>query len=450
MRLSSYLTMLLIVVVAVLAGWLAQRYTTSADWTAGNRNSLTEASRRVIAALDDGPIEFKAYIYPGPRRHEIRQRLARYTRASPRVHLRFLDPGQHPVEVRKLGIDRDGAVVIEHAGRRQTLTDYSESSVTNALQRLSPGGSRWVVFITGHGERDPSAKATAGYRHLAGALNDQGIKTRPVNLVENGAIPDNTAVLVIASPQSDLLPGEVRMIRDYVNNGGNVLWADDPGQRYGLTPLAQDLGLHWLSGTLVYPDYQKLGTGSPAIALVANYPDTPITAHLHQISLFPFAGALSPLEDSDWQHQALLRSPARSWLETGSLEGGSITFQPDHGDRAGPLTFGLAETRPRPSADNPSARNSDAPAQRAVIVADSDFMDNGHIGQLGNRSLALAMFQWLAGRDAQIAVDVPKAPDDHLQIAPARLRTLGWVFIAGLPGVLCLFGLGRWWWRRRR
>ncbi|WP_423821594.1 GldG family protein [Salinisphaera sp. SPP-AMP-43] len=450
MRLTSYLTMLLIVVVAVLAGWLSQRYTVSADWTAGNRNSLTQASRRVIAALDDGPIDFKAYIYPGPRRHEIRQRLARYTRASERVHLRFLDPGQHPNEVRKLGIDRDGAVVVEHAGRRQTLTEYSEAAVTNALQRLSPGGTRWIVFIAGHGERAPKAKATAGYRRLANALSDQGLKTRPVNLVENGAIPDNTAVLVIASPQSDLLPGEVNMIRDYVRNGGNILWADDPGQRYGLTPLAQDLGLHWLSGTLVYPDYRKLGTGNPAMALVANYPKTPITAHLNQITLFPFAGALAPLDKSQWQHQTFLRSPGRSWLETGSLEGGSITFQPDRGDRPGPLTFGLAETRSPQSTDTAAASDRDTASQRAVIVADSDFMDNGHIGQLGNRALALAMFQWLAGRDAQIAVDVPKAPDDHLQMAPARLQTLGWVFIAGLPGVLCVFGLGRWWWRRRR
>ncbi|HET7315609.1 GldG family protein [Salinisphaera sp.] len=449
MRATTYLTMLLIALVAVAAGWLAQRYPATADWTAGNRNSLTAASRRVIAALGDGPIEFTAYIYPGAQRADVRQRLSRYTRASSRVHLHFVDPARHPATVRKLGIDRDGAVVVTYQGRRQTLTDYTESSVTNALQRLSPGGTKWIVFVTGHGERDPSANNSAGYSTLARALGNQGLKVRQVNLVQAGAVPDNAAVLVIASPQHELLPGEVDMIRAWVERGGNVLWVDDPGARYGLTPLAQDLGIHWLNGTLVYPDFRKLGTGSPAIALAAGYPSTPITAHLNQITVFAFAGALSPLADSPWRAQAILRSPTRSWLETGPLNRGSISFQPDHGDRAGPLVFGMALSRPRPGARHVTS-NKNKQQQRAVVVADSDFMDNGHIGQLGNRTLALAMFQWLAGRDAQIAVDVPRAPDAHLQMAPARLRTFWWAFVIALPGALFLFGLGRWWRRRRR
>ncbi len=451
MRASTYLTMLLIVLVAGAAGWLAQRYPVTADWSAGHRNSLTAASQRVIDALDDGPIDFTAYIYPGPQRADVRQQLARYTRASPRIHLHFADPARHPATVRKLGIGRDGAVVVHYHGRRQTLTDYSEASVTNALQRLSPGGTKWIVFVTGHGERDPGAKATAGYSKLAGALDHQGLKVRQVNLVKSGAIPDNTAVLVIASPQHDLLPGEVNMIRAYVKNGGNVLWADDPGPRYGLTPLAQDLGIHWLDGTLVYPDFRKLGTGSPAMALVANYPDTPITSNLQQITIFAFAGALSPLANSPWKSKAFLRSPTRSWLETGSLDRGSISFQPDHGDRAGPLTFGMALSRPKPGSQNTAGPGNRSPdQQRAVVVADSDFMDNGHLSDLGNRTLALAIFQWLAGRDAQIAVDVPKAPDAHLQMAPARLSSFWWVFVVGLPAALFGFGLARWWWRRRR
>lgn len=451
MRASTYLTMILIALVAVAAGWLAQRYPATADWTAGHRNSLTAASQRVIGALDDGPIDFTAYVYPGSQRADIRQQLARYTRASSRIHLHFADPARHPAAVRKLGIGQDGAVVVKYHGRQQTLTDYSETSVTHALQRLSPGGTQWIAFVTGHGERDPGAKDTAGYSKLASALGNQGLKARRVNLVKAGAVPDNTAVLVIASPQHDLLPGEIDMIRNYVENGGNVLWADDPGPRYGLAPLARELGIRWLAGTLVYPDFRKLGTASPAIALVSHYPDTPITADLKQITAFAFAGALSPRSDASWQSKAILRSPGRSWLETGSLDRGSISFNPDQGDRAGPLTLGMALSRAqpgsKPDADGP---NDKAQQQRAMAIADSDFMDNGHIGELGNRQLALALFQWLVGRDNQIAVDVPKAPDAHLQMAPARLRLFRWGFVVALPGLLFVFGLAHWWRRRRR
>ena len=64
--------------------------------------------------------------------------------------------------------------------------------------------------------------------------------------------------------------------------------------------------------------------------------------------------------------------------------------------------------------------------------------------------LALGVFQWLAHRDAQIAVDVAKAPDATLQMAPKRIRLLWWIFVLALPLALLAVGLTRWWLRRRR
>lgn len=451
MRLSHLTSILLIALLSVLAGGLSQRYVISGDWTAGNRNSLTDSSQRVLKALDAGPIRFTAYIYPGPKRADVRQRLTRYTRAASRINLHFVDPAQKPAQVRKLGIGRKGAVVAHYQGRSQTITDYSESHVTNALQRLSSAGKAWVVFVTGHGERGVKDHKTAGYSDLAAALNAQGLTARQVNLVATGAIPDNTGILVIASPQKAYLPGEIAMIEQYIAGGGDVLWADDPGSRYGLSPVAEDLGIDWLAGTLVYRNYQQLGTGSPAIALVANYPDTPLTDQLNQLTLFPFAGGLSARSDSGWQPQVFLRSSTESWLEAGDLSGSHITFEPDAGDRAGPVALGIALHRRAPDAKPARDDHDSSPtAQRAVALADSDFMDNGHLGDLGNRTLALSIFQWLAHRDAQIAVDVATAPDDHLQMAPSRLTLFWWIFVAGLPLALLVLGLGRWWLRRRR
>jgi ABC-type uncharacterized transport system involved in gliding motility auxiliary subunit len=89
-------------------------------------------------------------------------------------------------------------------------------------------------------------------------------------------------------------------------------------------------------------------------------------------------------------------------------------------------------------------------AQRVAVVADSDFMTNGHLERLGNRPLALAIFQWLGFRDAQIAVDVAKAPDTRLELTPAQIRGFWWVYVLILPIALLGFGLMRWRRRRRR
>lgn len=444
MRFGHTVSMVLVIGVALLLGALSQRFTVSADWTYGNRNTLTPASQRVVEALDDGPITFTAYIYPGPRRDRVHARLARYTRAASSITLEFADPARHPEKIRALGVGDKGAVEIQYQGRSQTVTDYSEVTVTNALQQLSTQDRQWVLFLTGHGERALDDKGDGGYSQLAQALDAQGLQTRTLNLGQTAAIPENAAMLVIASPQQSLLPGELQMIRDYLARGGALLWADDPGQRYGLTPLSDDLDIQWGDGTLIYPDYRKLGTGHPAIALVANYPDTPISERLTQLSLFPFAGALFQQDDSDWKTAVFLRSTTRSWLETGSLERASLSFEPDQGDRAGPLDMGIAFSRPMPE-DSGNPRK-----QRAAVIADSDFMANGHIGNLGNRALALAVFQWLGHRDSQIAVDIPSAPDARLQIAPAEIRLLWWLFVIVLPLTLLGIGLARWWLRRRR
>ena len=101
--------------------------------------------------------------------------------------------------------------------------------------------------------------------------------------------------------------------------------------------------------------------------------------------------------------------------------------------------------------DDPS-ENKQKPAeqQRAVVVADSDFLSNAHINKLGNLQLGVSLYQWLSNRDAQISVQVPAAPDSTLQLAPWQGRFIWWGYVLFLPLALLGIGIGRWWLRRRR
>lgn len=457
MKYQHALTIVLIVAVAGLLVFVSDRYSWDADWTHGNRNSLTEPSKRVLDAMPE-TIEFTAFAYPGPERQSIRAQIDRYRRYRGDIELSFVDPGKNPQKMRELGIRRPGEVRVSYQGRSRTLDDLTEQSVTNALQQLSVAGEQWVVFLTGHGERGPQDEGQGGYSRLSQELGNQGLKTRPLNLAETPRIPDNTTILVIASPQQALLPGEVELIREYVANGGNLLWLDDPGRRYGLEPLAADLGLRWRDGTVIYPDYRELGLQHPAIALVLDYPRHPVTERLDSITLFPFAGGLAQSEEAggDWQVKPLLRSPPRSWLETGSLEEGEVTYDEESDDAVGPITMGMALTRQRPASGDGDSGNDgekddgDTGQQRAAVVADSDFLANGYVGSVANLNFGTALFQWLSHRDQQIAVHVPPAPDSSLHLAPWQGRTIWYLYVVALPLLLLLVGVGRWWWRRRR
>lgn len=460
-RCSDALTVVFIVLVAAVLAWLSTRFSTSFDWTANNRNSLTEPSVRQLAAMKD-PIKVTAWVTPDKEiRRNLTDKFLPYQQHKSNLTLEFIDPLKQPAKARELNVGASGVVFIEYQSRRESLTALSEQTITTALQRLTYAGERWVVFLKGHGERSLEDANQAGLEQFAKLLQEKGLKAQGVNLAATPNIPQNTAALVIASPQSSLLPGEVKLIQDHVNAGGNLLWMADPGSLAGLEPLAKTLQVNWLNGTLIYPDYEILGTQNPAIALVMQYSDHPINYAQSEITVFPFARGLKGVKDSLWHQQPILTTPDRSWSETGKLDG-DLTFNTSDGDVLGPFMIGLAMDRVSPTeASKPTPltpkglaeaekENAKKVHQRVVVVGDSDFLSNAYLGMLGNQQLGLNIVQWIANRDEQISIDVPKAPDNKLFLAPWAPMVYGLVFVLGLPLIFVTIGVSRWYLRRRR
>lgn len=452
-RIQQVISILLILGAAGLLAWLSTRYEYQADWTANRSNSLTEPSLKLLATLK-GPVQITAYLYPDETlRRDIGAYIERYQRHKRDISLRFVDPAKAPQEVRELNIAASGEVLVEYQGRREKLGVISEAALSAALQRLAFAGESWVVFLGGHGERSTDGENPADYSVLAQELRGKGLKAQQINLARTPTVPDNTSVFVIASPQTALLAGEIKLIRDYVKQGGNLLWLADPGSLAGLQPLADDLQLDWQNGTLIYPDFQLLGTGHPAVALVMDYGQSAITKDLDNITLYPIARAVRPRENTAWQPTALLGTPERSWLESGPIQE-NMRLDEAAGDVKGPLVLGLALQRNHPSHKPPETLTLDepppAPQQRVVAIGDSDFMSNAYLKELGNQPLALNIIQWLANRDSQLSIDVPAAKDTVLHVPPWAYLLISFGFIFVLPALLLAIGTTRWWLRRRR
>ena len=150
---QQLLSAVLFIAVLGMLAFLTHRYKIEADWTAGNRNTLTEGSRTLLAALPD-PVSFKAFLYPrSEQRPLIEADIRRYQRLKPDITLEFVDPSTNPQLVRDYNIQRPGEIVIEYQGRRENIGDPTEQAITTALQRLADAGERWIVFLEGHGER---------------------------------------------------------------------------------------------------------------------------------------------------------------------------------------------------------------------------------------------------------------------------------------------------------
>lgn len=425
---------------------LSTQYVYEADWTYGQRNSLSPASVKLLQTLDQ-PLVFTAYVKDNSAlKDPLRRFVSKYQEVKKGTRLDFVDTDTDPDAARAAGITADGELEVKYAGRSEKLTEINEAALGNVIQRLARSSERYVVFLTGDGERDPLGQHNFDLGDFGKQLQDKGFKVETLSLAANPTIPENTSVLVIAGPQADLLPGMVNIIRAYVKRGGNLLWLDDPGSLYGLEPLAKDLGVSIGAGTIVDPESQLFGINDPKIVLVPKYgDDSAITKDFTTATLFPAATAVDADKDSGWQADAFLETLPRSWLETGKLEG-NVKYDPARGDRLGPLSIGVSLTRPLKSAGKDSAPGE----QRVVVTGDGDFISNAYLGNAGNLTLGLNIFNWLAHDDSYISINPRPAPDLTLFLSPLAQGLIGFGFLLALPLILLTAGIGVWLRRRRR
>lgn len=432
-----------------LLAWLSTRYVYHADWTYGHRNSLSPASVKLLDTLK-GPLTFTAYTRDNSElREAIRRFIDKYQRIKKNTTLTFINPDTHPQAARTAGITANGELVVHYAGRSDKVTQISEVSITNAIERIAHSANDFVVFLTGDGERDPHGQHNFDLGDFGTQLGNKGFKVETLNLAATPSIPTNTAVLVIAGPQTNLLPGAVNIITNYVKHGGNLLWLGDPGPLYGLAPLTKELSIQFGKGTIVDPDSQLFGITNPTVIVVAKYsPGSTITQGFNSATLFAGATSVSTDHGSPWQSDNFLETLPRSWLETGKLVG-NVKYDPAHGDKKGPLPIGVSLTR---EVKRPAAAKGDKQKtieQRVVVTGDGDFLSNAYLNNAGNLLLGLNIFNWLAHENSFININPESAPDRTLTLSKTdeSLISLGFLFL--IPLGLIAAGIIIWARRRR-
>lgn len=439
---------LLFVVVLGLFAALAHHYRYQADWTFGNRNTLSESTQQLLQNLQQ-PLQFVAYVADrGSIEQDLKRHVEKYKRFKTDTELVIVNPELAPERAKKDGIQHQGQVLVRVGNRQEVIDTLAEQTVANVLQRLARDGQREVIFLEGHKERQPLATNSAGMSTLTQALQAKGFHFQPHHLLRSTTIPDNTQFLVIASPQVEVTEGEVDIIKQYLQQGGNLLWLHEPGSLYGLGALEVLLGIMINEGTVVDSNEalrKALGIKHPAVVPVIDYNGAEIARGMDTHTLFPLATSLERdgQVENDWEYQDFLLTLPSAWLEVDELKG-NVVYEPSEGDISGPLSLGMTMTR------SVKKTNGKVKQQRVVVVGDSDFMLNAFIGQVGNLSLSTAIFNWLANDDNLVAITATGAPDTRLALSASWLYGLGLLFLFIMPSLLLLLGIGIWLRRRKR
>ena len=434
---NAFITALLVWLLGSMA-WLSHRYTLQTDITNNESNTLSSSSQKLLTALPD-PVSITAYIKKGQSiRAQIAQLVSRYSQIKSNLTLTFIDPDVEPEQTRELNIGPEGIVLVEYQGRTEKLSFLDEASLTNALLQLANANERWITFLTGHGERSPIGSANFDVELFGKELARRKINVQTLNLATIPAIPDNLAMLVIAAPKVALLAGEATLIRNYIQQGGNLLIITDPDNQ-NLNFLQKDLGFRKLPGVIVDSNAKIYGINDPSFVLLSDYTDHAITHGFQTMTLFPVVAALEVDSPSAFTAQAFLTSSLQSWTESGPIQG-KVRLDANTTEKKGPLTFAYALTRV-------GKQNTQ---QRVVILGDGDFLSNAYIGNVGNMDLGLRMISWLIHDDHFIAIPSKTTSDNSLQLTRLAITVISFGFLIVIPLLLLCSGLIIWYKRKHR
>ncbi len=431
-----------------LLAWLSLRYSYQADWSASNRNSLSNASTSLLNVIE-GPVQIAAYASEDENlRRQIQTIIKLYQRKKSNISFSFINPETEPDKTRQQGISVNGELVIEYEGRRENIKEISEQAITNALQRVVRGGDRWIVFLEGHGERRPFGQANHDLQGWVAQLENKGFNIQTINLINSPRLPDNTTVLVLAGAQVAMLPGETRLIENYIKQGGNVLWLADTDSHQHFETISELLDLELQDGTIIDPNTRQLLNVDNLSIIVANYFRHSITEKLQNASVFPQALSIEMGDTRSWKAEPFLESLEGSWLETGEIDE-ALELNTNR-DITGPLVLGVALHRPLSDLDinNADDETKENQQQRVVVVGDGDFLSNQFLGNGGNLNLGLSILNWLSNDDTFIAIPAKIAPDLQLSLSRTAQILIAFGFLLVLPAIL--IGTGTLIWFKRR
>ena len=442
-RLQAIVFVVLLLAAVSLIAWLSTQYSVRSDWTAGQRNSITDDTIKLLTTLS-GPVSVRSYQGTNTSsQQEARAVLSRYQHFKKDFEFSIVNPDLEPDLAKADGIREYGQTIIKYHDKKQIVDALDEQSVSNALLRLSRNSVPQLAMLTGHGERDIKDQSNIGYTLLQRQLTEKGFAFSQINLLKD-AIPDTTSVLIIAGASHDFVAGEVDKVLAYLEHGGHLLWLVDPDTGHSLDKLYAQLGLQIIPGVVVDTNPQlrsTLHTPHPAILPILAYGEHAITTEMRYHTLFSMAAAFKTLSDtSSWQATPILLTlPETSWSESGNFFT-DVSLDKKSGDTPGPLAIGYALEK----------AGADKQQQRAVVIGDSDFLTNANLGAGANLLLIQNTLNWLAESDKLMNIAPRAAPDLDLRFTQIELIIIGFGFLIVMPLLLAGVGFYIWFKRRKR
>ncbi|MGE4108598.1 MAG: GldG family protein [Bacteriovoracia bacterium] len=421
---------------------LSYKHPMKLDLTKNSLHTFSDQTKKVVREMKK---EVKAVLFSNTiEREKMRPVLQNFADLNSNFKVEYVDIQKEKAAVEIAGITKANTLKISVGDRNLKINEITEEKITNALMKLLREGDRTMCFILGHGEKDAKSNEPIGMGIIKNELEQQAYEVKSVDLPTEMKIPDGCNTIGILGPTRSFLDEEIKVIGDYLNNGGRAIIALDfvfqgPNPHAKLEALIEQ----WY---VKFPNALVIQLPNPQVVAAADISKAhPITKEFETAILMPLPRALVLMPDppASLNVAYLAKSSPKSWGKTdiSEFKTGRITINKGK-DLDGPIV--LAAVVEGKQKGSTATKNS-----RLVLFGSSHMVANGGVQAGGNSDFFMNSVSWLMDDENLISIRSKQDDPAKLEIDDQKNIITFWLTVILYPLAIGALGIVVWIRRRR-
>ncbi|NBR84291.1 MAG: hypothetical protein EB141_01755 [Verrucomicrobia bacterium] len=329
------------------------------------------------------------------------------------------------------------------AGKSQTVKRKSfngEAYFTSAMLTLFESRQLNAYYLVGHKEHEPDSPTTpTGYWKFIQLLEQaNGMRAYTLPLVGTNEVPADCSLLVIAGPVLPVTPTEREKLNRYLDRGGRALILLTQGSSPDLERLLEQWGVE-LGDNFVTDEAGDRADSHMTLKNFGEHEIVRLFGGTQNGVIFPTARSVRPrpgVQGSDAPQARPLVSTSEAGKAISNYRNGP-RYDPRRDPPPGVVPVAVAVERG-------GLRSVEGGSTRMVVVGDSFFLNNQVIEASINRDFAHNAINWLVDRPRLVGVGPRPVRVYQFSMSDSQLRSVQWILLGGVPGVILGFGLLVW------
>ncbi|MBI5892841.1 MAG: GldG family protein [Deltaproteobacteria bacterium] len=434
------------IAIIALTAVMSMKYKFRWDITKGQRYTLSDQTQKLLRSLKKDVTATAFYRSDERTKQQMEDLLEEYSHYSPRFKYQFIDPDKKPGLASKHGITSYRTTLIQSGDKQEIVGFESEEKLTNAILKATREKVKVVYFLKGHGENNITDFQNAGYKAVREAIEKENYQTKELLLLETPNVPEDANLIIISGPKKDILPEELKRIKNYIDAGGNVLFMLDPDTVPNTVSFLKDYGFNIGADIIIDKLSQVFGANylTPVVGMYDK--EHPITKDFNVATFFPVARSVGVEKDPSKGVYPLAMTGEQSWAETDrkALEAGTAEYN-DGKDKRGPIPIAaVAAVEVKEQGQGLGVKGQGDEKKKfakIVVFGDSDFVNNTQINLAGNKDLFLNTVNWLAEESDLISIRKKEANATPLLLTKAQGKIIFWLPVVIMPAIVLCAGI---------